>query len=76
MPTRLANSTANQHYLSRAEQRLNAINPDAKIENQRIHSFSLGDRENFILSLDSPKGRLISQSLLLRDVFSFDVLTC
>jgi hypothetical protein len=74
MPTRLANSTANQHYLSRAEQRLNAINPDAKIENQRIHSFSLGDRENFTLSLDSPKGRLISQSLLLRDVFSFDVL--
>lgn len=74
MPRGLTNSTANQHYVSQTEQRLNAINPKAKIENQRIYSFSLADRENFILSLDSPNGRLISQSLSLRDVFSFDVL--
>jgi len=74
MPTQPANSTANQHYVSQTEQRLNAINPNAKSENQRIYSFSLVDRENFSLSLDSPNGRLISQSLSLRDVFSFDVL--
>ena len=74
MPRGLTNSTANQHYVSQTEQRLNAINPKAKIENQRIYSFSIADRENFVLSLDSPNGRLISQSLSLRDVFSFDVL--
>ncbi|HKK20245.1 MAG TPA: hypothetical protein VJ983_02150 [candidate division Zixibacteria bacterium] len=74
MPTGLTNSTANQHYVSQTEQRLNAINPNAKSENQRIYSFSLVDRESFTLSLDSPNGRLISQSLSLRDVFSFDIL--
>jgi hypothetical protein len=75
MPTQLANPTANQHYVSQTEQRLNAINPGAKSENQRIYSFSLVDRKNFALSLESPNGRLISQSLSLRDVFSFDVLS-
>lgn len=74
MPNQLPNPTARQHYVSQTEQRLNAINPGAKSENQRVYSFSLVDRENFTLSLDSPNGRLISQSLSLRDVFSFDVL--
>jgi hypothetical protein len=32
------------------------------------------DRGSFTVSLDSPRGRLISQTLALRDVFSFDVL--
>lgn len=74
MPTQLANSTANQHFISQTEQQLNAINPNAKSDNQRIYSFSVEDPENSIISLDSPDGRSISQTLSLRDVFSFDVL--
>jgi len=74
MPKQLANSTANQHFISQTEQRLSAINPNAKSENQRIYSFSVSNPENFTLSLDSPNGRSISQSLSLRDLFSFDVL--
>lgn len=41
----LSNPTANQHFLSRAEQQLNALNPDAQPANQRIYSFSRLDRE-------------------------------
>ena len=74
MPTQLANLTANQHFISQTEQQLNAINPNAKSDNQRIYSFSVEDPGNSIISLDSPDGRAISQTLSLRDVFSFDVL--
>ena len=69
-----ANTTANQHYVSQVEQRLNALNPNASIANRRIFSFSLVDRERFALSLDSEQGRLISKNLVLRDLFSFDVV--
>ncbi|HEY5212183.1 MAG TPA: hypothetical protein VIJ38_04095 [Acidobacteriaceae bacterium] len=33
------NETANQHYVSQVEQRLNALNPDATAANQRIYFF-------------------------------------
>lgn len=69
-----SNATGNQHYISQTEQRLNALNPAAKPENQRIYSLSLVDRASFTVALDSPRGRLISRTLALRDVFSFDVL--
>ncbi len=74
MATEFTNTTANQHYVSQTEQRLNAINPKVKPENQRIYDFSVVDPERFTVSLDSPNGRSISQSLSLRDLFSFDVL--
>ena len=38
------NSTVRQHFLSQAEQRLNAINPGAKRENQRIYQYTLNKR--------------------------------
>jgi hypothetical protein len=68
------NNTANQHYVSQVEQRLNSLNPNANRPNQRIYSFTVADRETFTLSLDSLRGRSISQSLVLRDLFSFDVI--
>jgi hypothetical protein len=68
------NNTANQHYVSQVEQRLNSLNPNANRLNQRIYSFTVADREAFTLSLDSPRGRSISENLVLRDLFSFDVI--
>lgn len=69
----LTNATKNQHYLPQVEQRLNATNPEAPPSRQRIYSFEVMDRERLSLRLESPKGRLISESLAIRDLFSFDV---
>jgi hypothetical protein len=41
--------------------------------NQRIYSFKVVDRENYKLALESSIGRPIGSSLLLFDLFSFDV---
>lgn len=68
------NVTKNQHFVSQAEQRLNAFNPLAKEENQKIYSFSLEDRESYLISLDSDRGFKISNTLSLNDIFSFDIL--
>ena len=70
---RLINTTKNQHYLPQVEQRMNASNPDARPNRQRIYSFKLLDREQLTLQLEHPKGRLISENLAIRDLFSFDV---
>lgn len=70
----LSNRTANQHFLSRAEQQLNALNPNAQPSNQRIYSFSLMDREAHQIELDDARGRSISTNLALRDLFSFSVI--
>jgi hypothetical protein len=68
------NDTANQHYVSQVEQRLNSLNPNSAPRNRRIYSFKLVDREEFALSLDSSQGCLISKSVAFRDLFSFDVI--
>jgi hypothetical protein len=59
--------------LTRGEQRLNALNPQADPKNQRIYSFEVIDRENYKLALESPIGRPIGSNLSLFDLFSFDV---
>jgi hypothetical protein len=69
-----ANDTRNQHFLTRGEQRLNALNPQADPSNLRIYSFKIVDRENYALALEYPKGRPIGKNLSLFDLFSFDVL--
>lgn len=69
----LENDTRNQHFLTRGEQRLNALNPLADEHNQRIYSFEVVDRENYTLALEHQKGRLIGSNLSLADLFSFDV---
>jgi hypothetical protein len=68
-----ANPTANQHFVSQVEQRLNALNPNAEPENQRIYSYTVVDPESFAVSLDSPRGSKISNNLAFRDLFSFEV---
>lgn len=67
------NESANQHFISQVEQRLNALNPGARPQNQRIYSWSLVDREACSLSLDSSRGRKIVGNLSFLDLFSFEV---
>lgn len=67
------NDTKNQHFVTQAEQRLNAANPDADDKNKRIYSFKLVDRENYELSLEKPDGNRISKNLSASDILSFDV---
>ena len=70
----LINSTRNQHFVSQAEQRLNSINPSAKVSNQRIYAFSLVDRDLSTIRLASQRGTKISNTLNVSDLFSFDVV--
>lgn len=70
----LENDTRNQHFLTRVEQKLNALNPQAADRNLRIYSFRLVDRESYSLILERPNGRPIGSNLSLFDLFSFDVL--
>jgi hypothetical protein len=69
----LENDTRNQHFLTRAEQKLNAMNPRADARKLRIYSFKVVYRENYTLALESQNGRLIGSNLSLFDLFSFDV---
>jgi hypothetical protein len=70
----LPNKTKNQHFVSQAEQRLNALNPDAKPKKQRICAFAIAEREIPVLYLQRPDGVSISETLALSDLFSFDVV--
>jgi hypothetical protein len=65
--------TKNQHFVSQAEQRLNALNPSARPENQRIYEFKIVDRDKHKVQLVKPNGRLISNSLSMFDLFSSDI---
>src|SRR3954469_23962511 len=69
----MENETRNQHFLPRVEQKLNALNPNAKNKNLRIYSFKVLDRENYSLTLESENGKPINNNLSLFDLFSFDV---
>lgn len=68
------NNTSNQHYLSRVEQKLNAMNPQAKSDNLRIYSFEVVDRDSYTLALENHNGKSINNNLSFLDLFSFDVL--
>jgi hypothetical protein len=74
-PVLEANETRNQHFLTRVEQKLNALNPEADMRNLRVFSFEVVDREKYTLALENPKGRAIGNNLSLFDLFSFDVLS-
>jgi len=66
-------TTKRQHFISQIEQRLNAVNPEAKPENQRIYQFDVVDRKRHVVSISDAKGRVISNTLTMFDLFSFDV---
>lgn len=46
----LENDTRNQHFLTRVEQKLNAMNPQAGARKLRIYSFEVVNRENHTLA--------------------------
>jgi hypothetical protein len=70
----LANAIKCQHFLSQVEQRRNTINPNTPKEIQKIYSFSVIDRENYLIRLDSERGSKIKNNLSFLDLFSFDVV--
>ena len=70
---KVQNETKNQHYLSQVEQRLNASNPDAPKNSQKIYSFKVIDRESYKIELQGNKARGIEKNLSWHDLFSFDV---
>jgi hypothetical protein len=78
----LKDPTKNQHFVPQIEQRLNAANPCARDENQKIYAFNLVDRENHKIKLRNSGGikitksqnHKITKSLSLNDLFSFDIL--
>lgn len=67
------NATRQQHFISQMEQRLNASNPAANPENQRIYEFKVVDREQHVLELTDVRGKSIAKTLSMFDLFSFDV---
>jgi hypothetical protein len=68
------NNTKNQHFYAQAEQRLNASNPQAEPENQRVFAFDVVDREQPVLKLAKPDGIKIENNLAWLDLFSFEVV--
>jgi hypothetical protein len=81
------NETKNQHYLSQAEQRLNAVDETLPTKAQRIYAFDIKDRDLYRVEIRSekrsslktgrpdcrtPRGQLIKKSLSFTDLFSFD----
>ncbi len=65
--------TKNEHFVSQAEQRLNALNSGARAENQRIYEFEIVDRDRREVRLTRKNGRPIVDTLSMFDLFSFDV---
>ena len=70
----MINEKRNHHFVSQAEQRLNAIDPSISKKNQRIYAFSITDRENYQISLEAPAGTKIKETLSFDDLFTIDIL--
>lgn len=70
----MRNVTKNHHFVAQVEQRLNSINSDLSKKNQRIYTFDLINRENYVLNLTSENGERIENNLSFDDLFSFEIL--
>jgi hypothetical protein len=70
----MINEKRNHHYVSQAEQRLNAIDSSVSKKNRRIYAFSITDRENYQISLEAPTGTKIKETLSFDDLFTIDIL--
>jgi hypothetical protein len=66
------NPTKNQHYISQAEQRLNAIDPSSP---KRMFALEVVDRDKHLLRARDPRGSSIETSLSYHDLFSLDVIS-
>lgn len=53
---------------------MNSINSDISKNNQRIYSFSITDRENYDVELDSENGVKIRENLSFDDLFTIDII--
>ena len=69
----LLNKTRIQHFLPQTEQRLNAINPLAEKNKQRIYEFEILSKKAGAMRLRKARSRPISSNLAMLDLFSFDV---
>ena len=70
----MINRTRNQHFISQAEQRLNAINSGVSKDKQKIYSFKLIDHENNKIFLQKPIEVKIKTNLSFQDLFTFEKL--
>ncbi|WP_434279310.1 hypothetical protein [Acinetobacter sp. CE-15] len=67
--------TKNQHFISVAEQKLNAMNPnETKREKIRVYSFDLIDRERYTIELSSPSTIKAEKNLSYLDLYTFEIL--
>jgi hypothetical protein len=64
--------TKNQHFISQAEQRLNACNPQGAPERQRVYSFLVADHGTCDVRLENARGIKIRNNLAWTDLFTFD----
>ncbi|MDP4025113.1 hypothetical protein Q8W71_21005 [Methylobacterium sp. NEAU 140] len=68
------NETRNQHFISQAEQRLNASNPTAASHKSKIYVFNIVNRDDYKVTLEGSAARSIVNNLSMFDLFSFDIL--
>ena len=66
---KLFDYTRNQHFISQAEQRQNAMNPKGSNRNKKIYSFEVIDRETYTLKARGAKK--VETSLSINDLFCF-----
>jgi hypothetical protein len=64
----------NHHFISQAEQRLNAIDKTVNNKNQRIYSFDILHREDPKLKASSPKSVRIEENFARTDLYTLSVL--
>lgn len=70
----LYNNTKNQHFVSRAEQRLNTSTPNLQFDQMRIFAYDVLDRESYRLQLCDKRGFKISKNLSYDNMFTFSTL--
>lgn len=70
---KVQSETKNQHFVSQVEQRLNSSNPQSPRKSQKINSFKILDRENYLIELENNKSKSIEKNLSWHDLFSFDI---
>jgi len=64
----------NHHFISQAEQRLNAIDRSVKSENQRIYKFDITEREKPIIRKTNSNGVKIEKNLSRLNLYALQTL--
>ena len=69
-----ASVARNHHFVSQAEQRLNAIDANVMRKNQRIYKFDILRREEPLLKKSKPSGVRIEHNLSRMDLYALNIL--